>query len=510
MKTCENLPEHGREVWEMITEKVWETVCNSLKIDPDQVIAYPSSYVEVDDGQYILCKICGTNKILAAGKGEFFSLLGGTPLSETVKICPLSHPNRLLLNKYLPYTLPAAFGRKTATFGLGDRLGLATPGHIRCFACSRAKPILAQQSKRELDLTGRSYQEVLDDVCFAVFREGYRGGFGADGDHLKNTEDIRDALDCGYTMITLDCSEKIGRGIESLTREETAAAYEKLPRKYRTEIENTYLSKGFLVGDQQYQFSKEELMQCALIYSDAIDFTSEVYYNHLKKTVHPVDFELSIDETESVTTVQGHLFVAMELEKKGIEVTSLAPRFIGEFQKGIDYIGDRAEFEKQLKRHAAIARHFGYKLSIHSGSDKFSVFPVIGEHTGGMLHLKTSGTSWLEAIGTIAEKNPALYRRIHRKALEHFREALTYYHVSGDPEKVESPAAKKDTDLIDYLKDDNSRQLLHITYGFILGDSSLKEELYHALSENEEHYYERLMSHIGRHLELVNLADKIE
>ncbi len=481
------------------------TICKALNIDSTQVMEYPSSSVEVGDGRYLLCKIDGSKKILAMGKGEFFSLLDGEHLSETIKLCPLSHRNRLVLNRFLPYTLPSAFGRKTATFGLGDRLGLATPGHIRCFKNSMVKPVLAQQSKRELDLTGRNYEQVLDDVCFAVFQEGYRGGFGADGDHLKKTEDIREALNCGYTMITLDCSEKIGRGIGGLTGEEAAKVYEMLPEDYRARIESAYLSKGFPVGEQVYFFNREELMRCALIYRGAVDFVREVYFQYLKKADHPVDFELSIDETESVTTAQGHLFVAMELADYNIEVTSLAPRFIGEFQKGIDYIGDPVEFEAQLKQHAAIADHFGYKLSIHSGSDKFSVFPIIGKYTNGILHLKTSGTNWLEAIGAITEKNPSLYRKIHEKALEHFNEAKNFYHVSGNPEKVDDPAGRKDDALIGYLKDDNSRQLLHITYGFVLEDSALKKELYQTLEENEEHYYERLISHIGRHLELIGL-----
>lgn len=490
----------------MITAKVRETLCNALNIKPDQITEYPSSCVEVGEGQYILCKTDGVKKILAMGKGDFFSLLDGTLLSETVKLCPLTHGNRLVVNQFLPYTLPSAFGRETATFGLGDRLGLATPGHIRCFKDSSAKPVLAQQSKRELDLTGRTFTKVLDDVSFAVFQEGYRGGFGADGDHLKNVEDIIEALSCGYTMITLDCSEKIGRGIEALSREEASMIYEKLPQDYRARIESSYLSKGFLIQEQEYCFSPEELMRCVLIYGEAIEFTAEVYHNHLKQADRPVDFELSIDETESVTTAQGHLFVAMELEYKGVEVTSLAPRFIGEFQKGIDYIGDKPEFENQLKQHAAIAAHFGYKLSIHSGSDKFSVFPAIGKYTKSILHLKTSGTSWLEAVGVIAERNPSLYRRMHQKALEHFREAITYYYVSGNPENVEDPHAKKDEELVGYLENDDSRQLLHITYGFILADPILKEELYLTLTQNEEHYYNRLGSHIGRHLKLVNLT----
>lgn len=491
----------------MITPQVRETISKTHNIDPEQVIEYPSSYVEIGDGQYVLCKVDGVKKILATGNGDFFSQLDGEPLSETVKLCPLSHRNRLALNKYLPYTLPTAFGRQTATFGLGDRLGLATPGHIRCVGGSKAKPVLAQQSKRELDLTRRNYEQVLDDVCFAVFQEGYRGGFGADGDHLKKAEDIQGALNCGYTMITLDCSEKIGRGVEGLTDQETANAYEKLPGGYRGRIEASYLNQVFMIGEQEYRFSSRELMQCALIYGSAVDFVKEIYFGYLQKADHAVDFELSIDETESVTTAQGHLFVAMELAYNEIEVASLAPRFIGEFQKGIDYIGDVTEFENQLRQHAAIADHFGYKLSIHSGSDKFSVFPMIGKYTGGRLHLKTSGTNWLEAVGTVAERNPALYRAIHEKALAHFEEAKAFYHVSGDPAKVDPPSARKDDALIGYLADDNSRQLLHITYGFILGDGSLKEALYRTLEENEEHYYRRLIAHIGRHLNLTGLEE---
>lgn len=194
-----------------------EVICKALAIDPGQIKEYPSSYVQFDEDQILLCEVGGVKKLIAIGDGMFFSQLNGKSLSKTIKLCPLSHENRLILNQHLPYTLPSAFGRQITTIGLGDRLGVATPGHIKSLQNSTAKPILAQQSKRELSLTGRSYEQVLDEVCFAVFQEGYRGGFGADGDHLKTIPDIEEALHCGYTMITLDCSEKIGREIENLT-----------------------------------------------------------------------------------------------------------------------------------------------------------------------------------------------------------------------------------------------------------------------------------------------------
>ncbi len=484
-----------------------QMVSSALAIEAGKITEYPDSHVQVDQDQLILCKIEDTKKILAVGSGTVCCRLSGDGLSQEMKLCPLTHQNRLILNEFLPYTNPSAFGRQTATFGLGDRLGIASPGHIRCFLNSSAKPIMAQQSKRELDLTGRTYEQVLDDVCFAVFQEGYKGGFGADGDHLKRIEDIEEALECGYTMITLDCTEKIGKGIEALAPEKKIELYKALSADYRKRIEDSYLNKSVTIAGETYHFATDDLIDCALIYHSAVDFVAEVYFNCLKKANHNVDFELSIDETESITTAQGHLFVAMELEYNRVEVTSLAPRFIGEFQKGIDYLGNLGEFEIQLRQHASIADHFGYKLSIHSGSDKFSVFPLIGKYTEGRLHIKTSGTNWLEAVGVAAEKNPMLYRRVHKKALEHFQEAKKHYYVSGDPNKVENPDSRSDEGLADYLIDDNSRQLLHITYGYVLDDPELRAELYHTLEQNEEHYYKRLITHIGRHLTLTGLSE---
>ncbi|MBR0600456.1 tagaturonate epimerase family protein [Sinanaerobacter chloroacetimidivorans] len=485
-----------------------EAICSIFSVTPDQIKEYSASLTEVQGDQLQMCKVKGIKKILAAGSGPLFSQLVGEPLSASLKLCPLTHENRLVLNKHLPYTVPSAFGKQTATFGVGDRLGLASPGHIRCLQKSNAKPILAQQSKRELDLTGRNYEQVLDDVCFAVFQEGYRGGFGADGDHLKQLDDIQDALSCGYTMITLDCSEKIGRGIEQLSKDEKLHLYEELPLEYRNRLENTYLNHVFSISSEQFSYRIEDLAECVLIYHKAIEFVGEVYHQYLMKADHAVDFELSIDETESVTTALGHLFVAMELIEQKVDITSLAPRFVGEFQKGIDYIGNSSELEVQLKQHAAIADYFGYKLSIHSGSDKFSVFPMIGKHTKGRLHIKTSGTNWLEALGTIAECNPALYRKIHSIALQHFEEAKSFYHVTADLNLVMPLDEVKDEDLIRYLHNDHSRQLVHITYGYVLRDNDLKSELYQTLKVQEEQYYQRLITHIGRHLTLIGLSDK--
>jgi hypothetical protein len=162
-----------------------------------------------------------------------------------------------------------------------------------------------------------------------------------------------------------------------------------------------------------------------------------------------------------------------------------------------------------LALHAAIADHFGYKLSIHSGSDKFSVFPIIGKYTKGRFHVKTAGTNWLEAVRTVAKVNPGLYRRMHQYALEHFEEAKAYYHVTTDLSQIKPLSEVDDASLPEYMNEDNARQLIHITYGLLLqakdaeGNSLFKDEFYKTLIDQEEAYEQSLASHIGRHLDLL-------
>ena len=93
------------------------------------------------------------------------------------------------------------------------------------------------------------------------------------------------------------------------------------------------------------------------------------------------------------------------------------------------------QFTEEFIVHAAIADHFGYKISVHSGSDKFMVFPVVGK-TNGKYHLKTAGTNWLEAVRVIAQHKPDLYRRMHAFALEHLEEAKKYYYIGAKVENI--------------------------------------------------------------------------
>lgn len=195
-------------------------------------------------------------------------------------------------------------------------------------------------------------------------------------------------------------------------------------------------------------------------------------------------------------------------------MATVAPRFCGEFQKGIDYIGDINQFEREIAVHAAIARHFGYKLSIHSGSDKFSIFPLVGKYTQGRYHLKTAGTSWLEAMRLIASRDPALYRQAHAWALARVDEARQYYHVKLDMARVPDIAGFADSDLPALFDQEDPRQFIHITYGIMLKNPALRDALYKAWADmttnQQDPYADALKAHIGRHLSKLGVPHKKE
>ena len=417
-------------------------------------------------------------------------------------VAPLTHDNAVLLRKLFAFTAPKPVLSHTRTFGVGDRLGIATPGHIRALAAYDAMPVFAQQSIRELNLTNRSFGDVLDSATFAVFREDFQRGYGADGDHLKNDGEVEYALKSGFSMITLDCSEHIRNDVPGMTGAELDSAYTS-----NAQLESIYCNKPHSVEANTFIFSTEEYRRTALIYCAAIDFAESIYHSHIKGK--PVDFEISIDETLTPTTPGQHFFVANELTRRGVRFQTIAPRFCGEFQKGIDYIGDIAQFTRELDAHAAIARHFGYKLSTHSGSDKFSIFPIIGRGTGGTFHVKTAGTSWLEAMCVVAMADPALYREVHTFALEMFPEAKKYYHVTTDLAKIPALDSLTDEHLPQLFEQSDARQLIHISYGLILNAKDkaglylFKNRLYSLWREHAELYAKRLEQHIGKHLQLL-------
>ena len=478
---------------------------------------YLSSLQRKGAALFCLCrdeKRCVKYALMLSASADAFPMFPGQRTREgefMVATSDLTPELAVFLRMEFPYTAPQSLRDKNATFGTGDRLGNANPAHVRAVRRYNIFPVLAQLSIRELNFMQRTFQDVVDAATFAVFQEGYTGGYGADGDHLKNIPEIKTSLDSGATMITLDLSEVMNAAVANWNAEQILHSYQQFPEDEVLRLEKTYLNSTFtLQNGITLTFSALELQRCCVMYSEAIRFAKEVYDLLVEvRGAGNFDFELSIDETETPTLPLHHVFIIRELMHHDVKVDSLAPRFIGEFQKGIDYIGDLNEFEAQFQVHCQIAKTYGnYKLSIHSGSDKFSVYPTIGKWTEGRVHVKTAGTSWLEAVRVIAIHEPALYREIHTVALNSFQDALNYYHITADLDKIAPLDNTSDADLPGYLDQVDSRQLLHISYGYVMGNQALRGKVYNALFVHEEAYHQRLRDHIRKHVRLLGCQEK--
>ncbi len=476
-------------------------------IETDDAAIYRRSIRERDGIIFFMARGAGEKNLYLVGRKTFTSGFEGTGAGVDgvwILKAALSPSNARLLHEAFPFTAPVSLRRRTTTIGCGDRLGLASPGHIRAVSPYDVSPVLAQQSKRELALTGRDYPGVVADATFAVFQEGYEQGYGADGDHLKSLQDIDEAVAAGMPMITLDLTEVMSPEPASWSAAKVDEEFARLAPEARAHVLSSYAGKTFRPAGAAVRFPAIEAKRCALMYLRALDFARDVDRHLRERCGDRYDLEISIDETTAPTLPAHHLFFARELQRRGVGVCSLAPRFVGEFQKGIDYIGDVGEFEKQLAVHCAIAKASGgYKISIHSGSDKFSVFPPIGSHTGMHLHLKTAGTSWLQAVRVIARADPGLFRAVVAEAKASFVEASKLYHVTLRPEAVPDAGRLSDGELEGLLEARDSRQLLHITYGGILKNPALRAGIYRALAQNEAMHYSAVEEHIGKHLRLL-------
>jgi len=379
------------------------------------------------------------------------------------------------------------------SFGFGDRLGLATRGHIEALRNTQHAilPIFAQQSVRENARVGRTPQQVMDNAKRAVESAHWDKPWGADADHLKSLDDLPSFVDAGYTFFTVDPGEYVDNSAD-------ADPLDVLQKKV-TDVEWKKLSALYLSGDSNQpwaQVDAENLLRAQVKYGRAIQHAASMF-NRLSQMKDDFDFEVSVDETDSPTTPLEHFFIANELTRLGVKFTSLAPRFIGRFEKGVDYIGDLNLLDVELAKHAAVTAHFGtYKLSLHSGSDKFSVYPLIVKHWGERIHVKTAGTSYLEALRVLAKHEPDLFLKIYSLGRERYETDRRTYHVSAKLKML-----PVDIDLPLLLDDFHAREILHVTFGSVL--TVFGAEIKSAISKHEDAYCEALKIHFGKHLELL-------
>jgi hypothetical protein len=347
---------------------------------------------------------------------------------------------------------------------------------------------------------------------------GWKGPWGADADHHKTEADVKKTAAVGFTFFTIDPSAFVGNDADRMTEIELAAAVQ---QQYNDGVwdspswEQHYLGNSFDISTFALRFTREQLHRAAIKYARAVHHTSKVSAAIKEACAgRAFEIEVSVDETDSVTSPLDHLFVGLELKRRQVpNVVSLAPRFIGEFEKGIDYRGDFKKFEQQLTEHLAVAKFCGpYKISIHSGSDKFSIYPIIGRVCGNLLHLKTAGTSYLEALRVVSRKAPEVFADLCAFSRSRFDADRKSYHISTTQVEIDAlrPFSRGAADEALYLDERVGRQLLHVTFGSVLTlgvDSrgrAFKQSILEVLEKNPDLHLEFLEAHFDRHLGMLN------
>ena len=478
---------------------------NGLDVRPNSVVRVDGAEVGlVASGQRVAVLAPAGSRAISEFEGES-SAVG----SRTLVLGPMNAANLDVLRGLLPWLRPLPLGTRTSA-GFGDRLGLATPGHVMALRAAGGglAPVFAQQSIREMERTGRSPKEVLDDATWGVFAESFKDGFGADADHLKTAEDIDACVAAGYTFFTFDPGEYVDDGAEAVGASGLRAALNDLPwqdlEDAPADMRGRYLDSAFEAEGHEVCFDDVSLVRAAVKYGAAVAHVARLY-RHLQAAMGDFEVEVSVDETESPTTHAQHVFIATELQRLGVRWVSLAPRYVGRFEKGVDYIGNVADFEEDIEVHAAISRTVSpegpYKLSLHSGSDKFSVYTAFARQTRGFAHLKTAGTSYLEALRTAAALDPELFREVYDLSRTRYEEDRASYHVSASLERAVDSRVVPDEELPEALERFDEREILHVTFGSVLKEAHIRDRLLGLLREHPENYAAGLEKHFLRHLE---------
>ena len=495
-----------------------DQILRSLRAFPvDLLKIYPRSFCSKNGSWYGLVRTSEAAKLAVLGEKSHVlkDVFQGNCYhqSSSLKLCDLSRENTECLMELFPYTKPISLQNYPMIIGAGHRLGLATPGYIRAIRKFQAHPVLAQQSIKRNERTGRNPAQVIQDAAWAVFQENYHEGYGADGDHLKSLQEVEHALDAGASMITLDLSEKMDAEVLGQPKE-------LVDRRFREEIDegdakvilHLFLDKEFVFrgteGEFSIRFKEESVKRNTLLFYKALDFTEEVYewIRSRKKNQGAIDLEISLDKTPLPTSPESHFFFALELSHRGVHIQSLAPRFVGDLQRDLDFKGDRETFRTQFYQHVLIAEDYGHKISVHSGSNQSPLLSDIGELSKGVLHFQMADADWLEATRLVALVHPFLYREMHSVALSEWLEASRPYHGTVDLNRIPRLEELSDEDLPALIDQEDCRQLIHITSGALLnatkqsGESLFRERLYRTLTRYEEDYWSMLEADIEKDL----------
>jgi len=374
-----------------------------------------------------------------------------------------------------------ALGRYS--FGVGDRFAREAEAQLRAFLMAADRGVAVtpvwNKSEREHRTVGSGPGDVRAAADAAVAALGWSRPYRVDADHIGRATVDPYLEPCDF--FTLDVADALGVPVA----DEAVAGF--LTR--HPELRGTLDVPGL---ETPLELRREDVERSATRYLAATEAAGRLY-RHIAAARGEGTFvtEVSMDETDDPQSPAELLVVLAALADEWIPVQTIAPRFSGRFNKGVDYVGDVQRFEREFADDVAVLAFAvsawglpdDLKLSVHSGSDKFSIFPAIHrvlEASGVGVHVKTSGTTWLEELIGLAEAGGdglALATDVYAEAYDRLDELTAPYAAVIDIDESALPApadvrtwdgerfaATVRHDPADERYDPNVRQLLHVGY----------------------------------------------
>ncbi len=335
------------------------------------------------------------------------------------------------------------------------------------------------KSNREHTIIGSEPSSVRDSADAAVKALDWKLPYFCDADHI--TLETVDRFFAACDFYTIDVADFIGH-------EAPAADIEKFVKLHPELLGRVELE----LAEKALEITPENLKQTAQKFLGAVKTAGKVYRKiENAKGIGNFIPEISMDETDRAQSPVELLIILAAIADEGIPVQTIAPKFSGRFNKGVDYVGDVAQFESEMALDvAALAyavQQYGLpenlKLSVHSGSDKFSIYPAIHstmKRFDAGVHLKTAGTTWLEELIGLAESGGealALVKEIYSEAFAHRDELCAPYAavIDIDPARLPAPdevhgwSSEQYTSALRHVRgtsayNSNLRQLLHVGF----------------------------------------------
>ena len=335
------------------------------------------------------------------------------------------------------------------SFGIGDRFGHQGKAQLSAVMEAREQGLdiipVWNKSNREHSIIGTTPADTRKEADAAVAACGYEDPYFVDADHigLETVDPFIESSD----FFTLDVADFI-------TTPADKADVDSFVKKY-----DKYIGSITIDGiDQDFNVTAEQIGRIADKFLLAIREAGKIYH-HIVGVKGEGNFvtEVSMDETDQPQTPVEMFFILATIADEGIPAQTVAPKFTGRFNKGVDYVGDVAGFAREFEQDVAVfafaVREFGLpenlKLSIHSGSDKFSIYgpmaEVLKKFDAG-LHIKTAGTTWLEELIGLAMaggEGLSLAKAVYTKALPRFGELCGPYATVIDIDTAELPTAEE-------------------------------------------------------------------